>query len=275
MANNTTPLIMLPVPQFIRDLEQRYSDLDYVDDQFQEYWHYSVYAAAAYLILIYYFRKYMSTRQPFELRGPLIIWNGFLAVFSIIGAYRLLPAFLQLLHQSPLRETVCYTKLYDTNPAGLWSLLFVLSKAPELVDTFFLIARKRPLIFLHWYHHATVMMYSFYIYRDRLAGGAYYSVMNYTVHAVMYTYYFLRACKVRVPRSIAMVVTSLQLLQMVIGVLVTLHLWSELDSDDCKIHRNNVLAGSAMYSTYLYLFADFFVRAYITGGKKASEKKTK
>ena len=45
-------------------------------------------------------------------------------------------------------------------------------------------------------------------------------VMNYTVHAIMYSYYTLKALKVPVPKVIAMVITSIQLLQMVGGCTV-------------------------------------------------------
>jgi len=267
-------LLVLPLPQFILDIESRFSNLDRSDEWFQEYWHYGNYGAVAYLVLIYLFKKYMDTREPFELRRPLIVWNGFLSIFSILGAYRLVPAFIQLWSRSTLRETICYAGFFENGTIGLWTLLFILSKVPELIDTFFLIARKRPLMFLHWYHHATVLMYAFYIQRDRMAGGAYYSTMNYTVHAIMYTYYFLRACNVRVPKNVAMLITSLQILQMVVGVFVTMYLWTELGTD-CKIHRNNVLAATIMYSTYFFLFARFFVKAYITGGKRTVAKKTK
>lgn len=44
--------------------------------------------------------------------------------------------------------------------SGFWSTMFVLSKVPELGDTLFIVLRKQPLIFLHWYHHATVLVYS-------------------------------------------------------------------------------------------------------------------
>lgn len=40
--------------------------------------------------------------------------------------------------------------------------MFVFSKVPELGDTVFIILRKRPLIFLHWYHHVTVLLYTWH-----------------------------------------------------------------------------------------------------------------
>ena len=45
-------------------------------------------------------------------------------------------------------------------------------------------------------------------------------VMNYSVHAIMYSYYTLKALKYPVPKVFAMVITSLQLLQMVGGALI-------------------------------------------------------
>jgi hypothetical protein len=35
-------------------------------------------------------------------------------------------------------------------PAGVWVLIFCASKAPELLDTVFLVLRKKPVIVLHW-----------------------------------------------------------------------------------------------------------------------------
>merc|ERR1711988_201921 len=246
---------------YIVSLEKTFSP-KFATEFFDNFWHYSIYISFFYLASCYFGTKYMKNRTAFDLRKPMIIWNFLLAVFSICSAFRTTPAFINVFKWHGVEGTLCASYYYHSNPEGFWVFLFVLSKVPELVDTFFIIARKRKLIFLHWYHHFTVLMYSFYLYRDRLAGGAYYGAMNYFVHAIMYSYYFLSACRVRVPKPIAMIVTTLQTLQMFIGVGVTCYLWTQLNNPDCPIHLGNVLAASAMYSTYLYLFGEFFINAY-------------
>ena len=45
--------------------------------------------------------------------------------------------------------------------------------------------------------------------------------MNYTVHALMYTYYAFRALQFRIPKWTMMTITVLQLLQMVVGCGLT------------------------------------------------------
>jgi len=42
----------------------------------------------------------------------------------------------------------------------LW--LFIISKVPETIDTLFIVLRRQQLIFLHWFHHASVLVYCFY-----------------------------------------------------------------------------------------------------------------
>ena len=82
---------------------------------------------------------------------------------------------------------------------------------------------KRRLIFLHWWHHATVLLYCWHSYGTQIATGLWFATMNYFVHALMYAYYGCMGVERLRPRvkKRAIFVTLLQLAQMVVGIGVT------------------------------------------------------
>ena len=49
--------------------------------------------------------------------------------------------------------------------------LFIFSKLPELFDTAFLVLQKKKVIFLHWFHHTTVLLYCWHAYHNRIGPG--------------------------------------------------------------------------------------------------------
>lgn len=227
-------------------------------------WTSSVYLSLVYVSLIFSIQIYMNGRKPFSLRRPLIFWNGFLAVFSILGAIRTAPELLHIFEtKDPWYTSIC-TRDFHNVASAFWSLLFALSKAVELGDTLFIVLRKQPLIFLHWYHHITVLCYCWATFSTYDSTGMWFVVMNYTVHSLMYSYYTLRAMKVRVPRSAAMAITSLQLVQMAVGIgcnLFALH--AKFEGRPCATDFNHLILALSMYLSYLVLFANFFRHAYL------------
>jgi len=187
------------------------------------------------------------------------VWPEFLYTFSTQGLY----------------QTVCVPSfLEDDHVTALWTWFFVLSKLPELVDTVFIVLRKQQLIFLHWYHHVTVLWFAWYSYSEFTSTCRWFMVMNYTVHALMYSYYAVKALKIPVPKVLAMVITSLQLLQMVFGCGVNILAWYyKGNGRTCAVSDNNLYWSFLMYTSYFILFARFFYLAYFTPKVRPVSKK--
>ena len=148
-------------------------------------------------------------------------------------------------------------------PTGFWVMLCLISKMPELIDTVFIVLRKKKLIFLHWYHHVTVLLFCWSAYSTLAGSGLYFVAMNYTVHAIMYMYYCLQALE-RVPKGFpSYLITMTQITQMLIGTFVCGSAWYFMLSDRvCHNDISNLVAGGLMYGSYLYLFSDFFVKRF-------------
>ncbi|XP_072352001.1 very long chain fatty acid elongase 6 isoform X1 [Scyliorhinus torazame] len=262
----------------------------------QENWKNSFLYSALYAAFIFGGRHLMKQRAKFELRKPLVLWSLSLALFSpecihemlltrristmyinlkvyiaevvdsqgIIGAVRTGAYMVYILTTSGLKQSVCDQGFYNGPISKFWAYAFVLSKAPELGDTFFIILRKQKLIFLHWYHHITVLLYSWYSYKDMIAGGGWFMTMNYGVHAVMYSYYALRAAGFRVSRKFAMFITMTQITQMILGCIVNYLVYEWMQQGQCPSHMHNIVWSSLMYLSYFVLFCQFFYEAYLS-----------
>jgi len=223
-------------------------------------WHLSIYASFIYVLVVFSVQRKMKNRDPFKLRKCLFIWNSFLALFSILGSYFMLPEMLEILGSS-FHKSVCYASVQER--AQYWMWLFAISKIIELGDTLFIVLRKQKLIFLHWFHHILALVYTWYSVSQNISLGRWFVTMNYVVHSLMYTYYAARALQWRVPRVIAMAITSLQILQMVFGFYVSFYAFrAKVSGVYCEIPMKTATFGFLVYIVFFYLFARFFVKAY-------------
>lgn len=234
-------------------------------DWFMANWTYSFLFSALYILAIVVGTRLMKNRSPMSLRWLLIAWSGSLAVGSTLGSIRGVAELGNTLFDHGLYDSVCNPCCFYGVP-GFWALAFVLSKVWELGDTAFIVLRKQPLIFLHYFHHITVLVYTWYSYSYHTAPGRWFTVMNLVVHAFMYTYYTLRAMRVRVPRPVMMAITSLQLSQMVVGLFINIYAYWLLDNGyHCAVTKDNVKWALLMYFCYFLLFVNYFYQTYIRG----------
>ncbi|CAN0238220.1 unnamed protein product [Ascophyllum nodosum] len=225
--------------------------------------------SALYLAFCYFGPKFMASRKPYDLKYSLVAWNFLLAAFSFVGAARTVPHLLHVLYIYGFKYTICYkpSVWYGSGAVGLWTQLFILSKIPELGDTIFVVLRKKPLIFLHWYHHVTVLLYCWHSYYEQTTYGLYFVSMNYTVHALMYLYYGLAGLRIRLCQPYY--ITTLQISQMVVGVAVCCSGGYFIAMGETKyISKPNFQLGVVMYFSYMMLFLQYAFGRFLPGGKK-------
>ncbi|VDN04233.1 unnamed protein product [Thelazia callipaeda] len=235
----------------------------------------AIYVSIAYVIAIFSIKFIMTRFKPFQLTTALNLWNTWLAVFSLLGSFFTSIALFTEIFNHGL--TASYTKTGDffEGTSGYWSWLFCLSKFAELGDTLLIVLRKKPLIFLHWYHHVLTLNYGVISYSQHTPYNSWIIWLNFTVHSFMYSYYFLRSIHIRVPAAIARNITSMQMLQFVITLFILVHvgyLMSVGEVVDGTL--NTYLLCLGMEISYVILFANFYYQSYVKGGgKKFKEEK--
>ncbi|GMS90488.1 hypothetical protein PENTCL1PPCAC_12663, partial [Pristionchus entomophagus] len=245
----------------------------------------------AYFFVIFSIKFFMRNREPFDLQRPLNAWNLVLAVFSSAGAIFMAPDFFGVLWRSGFRASYCELDGMFEGLNGWWMWIFVLSKLTEFTDTLFIVLRKKPLLFLHWYHHILTLIYSVYTYSSSTAFNRYLTYLNLVVHSAMYSYYFLRSIRVPIPGAIAKAITTSQILQairlavsgqsifvqfvisIVVLVLCGVEYYLLESQSDCAIDIRSFWFASIMDLSYLVLFFNFFLNAYVVKGGKDKYKK--
>jgi len=222
-------------------------------------------------------------------RSVFSMWNVFLAVFSIIGASRLGPKLITYLGEVGFVGSVCVDPLttYLRDGEGFWVWIFIYSKIPELLDTFFQILRGNTPSFLHWFHHVTVLLYCWHAGVRTVGPGLWFASMNFQVHSVMYSYFAVRSCPEppagilhklwstgqKICKKSQMFITTIQIVQMIMGIVVTVvsAYHHEKDPSSCSVDPQNYKLGFVMYASYFVLFAVLFYNNYVLKKKKLVE----
>lgn len=233
-------------------------------------------AAVMYLPLLFLGQRYMSTRQAINVpKAVLFIWNLSLAVFSMGCVYHILPEMIKQLGTYGLNEGVCTNNFSNIagNQADRWRFYFAMSKLPEMFDTVWLVIRKKPVGFLHYWHHLTVMTFGWHMIFGDLSNeggdGTYFTTMNCFVHSVMYTYYAFSTYGYLRYKKVAISITTIQILQMVVGLSLVIYKTTSCDS---LVYWQNVAFSWLIYGSYLYLFCEYFFNRYFTVKSKVPTK---
>ncbi|KAI6220341.1 Elongation of very long chain fatty acids protein [Aphelenchoides fujianensis] len=228
-------------------------------------------AVAFYVVAIFSIKWVQRDRKPFDLVTPLILWNAFLAIFSLLGFLFTTPAFLRVISKHGIQHTYTHISEIQTDrTSGYWCFLWIVSKIPEFVDTFFIVLRKKPLMLMHWYHHALTGYFAFHTFYMDNAYMVWVVWMNYIIHFAMYSYYGLRAMHVRIAPWIAQTITTSQMIQFIITIVWMFHAqWMLATGQKVAATPYGLFLGQFMMWTYLVLWIRFYYQSYFAkGGKK-------
>ena len=162
-----------------------------------------------------------------------------------------------------------HTHTHTHTGVGIWIFNFTCFKLLELLDTAFLIARKRKIIFLHWYHHLLTLIFCYYCYSHPTSVIVLNGTINAFVHIIMYAYYAVTASGRRLPRVCACFVTTLQLLQFFVTLCVMyVAIRSYYGNRFCGMDNVKIGLCLVVYVSFFVLFIDFFYRKYVQRGEK-------
>lgn len=211
----------------------------------------------AYVPVIFLLQAWMSQRPAFDLAKPLKYWNGTLSLLSGLGFVTNLGYLREVTFETS------YTSVTVQNgPYGAILFLFNLSKFLELADTGFLVLRKKQLFPLHWIHHLTVLIYCWFSIHNVPPTGYWFAQTNMLVHMLMYGYFAVAEQLRSVTWFHPMIVTVLQIAQMVWGLVISaLYILHPATIYDVQTLLHLAYA-VPMYAAYLYLFCQFFTTKY-------------
>ena len=129
----------------------------------QDSWHVPLAAVAVYFFVVVVFGQWAMSKLTvtFSLREVTQLWNLSIATFSIVGAAVTVPYLQRAVAERGIVFAFCEPAQhwYHHGIVGIFAFGFMWSKFFEFIDTVFLVLRKKDVIFLHWYHHITVLLF--------------------------------------------------------------------------------------------------------------------
>ncbi|KAJ2890338.1 hypothetical protein IWW38_004191, partial [Coemansia aciculifera] len=211
-----------------------------------------------------------STKSLLEpMTMVVFVHNAALAMYSAWAFKSIFPLFVRGIVNKGCRDGLCDVDGYVWN-GGLFVhiYLFYLSKYYELVDTVIIIAKGRQASLLQIYHHAGVILTTYYACYYAPSASVFLVWENAGVHTIMYTYYALTALGFNPPGK--QYLTSLQIFQFLFGQsFIVLYLL--MPACQTAPQRTWMWIMTAYLLPLIYLFVQFFSKTY---KKDAKPKKT-
>jgi len=228
-------------------------------------------ALVSYLAIIFGLRELMKNRPAMKLQALFQIHNVLLtlgsALLLALMAEELLPMWLK--HGT--FSAACNERSW-TRKMEFYYMINYSFKYLELLDTVFLVLKKKPLAFLHVYHHAVTAFLCYTQLNGKTSISWVVIMLNLTVHVLMYYYYYATAGGAKIWWK--KYLTSMQITQFIIDLFAVyfgtysyyVHTyWPKAGLPylgNCAGTETAALLGCGVLSSYLVLFIKFYIQTY-------------
>ncbi|KAF9652012.1 GNS1/SUR4 membrane protein [Thelephora ganbajun] len=225
-------------------------------------------ALVSYLAIIFGIQEFMKTRQPLKLNTLFRLHNVVLTLGSGLLLACMVEEVVPLIRRSGLFGAACSAKSW-TPRLEFYYIINYYFKYFELLDTVFLVLKKKPLAFLHVYHHAATAFLCFTQLNGRTSISWVVISINLAVHVLMYYYYYATAGGKKLWWK--KYLTTMQITQFVIDLFAVYFGtysrfaakgWNLPHMGDCAGTQAAALFGCGVLTSYLFLFIKFYIDTY-------------
>ncbi|XAO23594.1 hypothetical protein I312_102374 [Cryptococcus bacillisporus CA1280] len=234
-------------------------------------------AVGTYLLVIFGGREMMKNRQPFKLKIPFQIHNVYLTLGSGLLLVLMLEEVIPLFLKHGFFWSICSTSAFTPRLVTYYMINYYF-KYVELIDTVFLVLKKKPLAFLHVFHHAATAVLCYTQLNGETSVQWVVISLNLTVHVIMYYYYYATAGGAKIWWK--KYLTTLQITQFIIDLFIVFfatysHFAVKYGAPaigDCAGSESAALFGCGLLGSYLLLFIAFYKATYKKGAAKGKGK---
>ncbi|KAI8321454.1 GNS1/SUR4 membrane protein [Martensiomyces pterosporus] len=234
-----------------------------------------------YLATIFGIQYLMRSRKGFKLQRLAQLHNLILTALSFVLLVLFVEELAPMIASGGVFYAVCDERAWTQRLEVLYYLNY-LTKWIEFTDTVFLVLKKKPLQFLHVYHHSLTMVLCFTQLNGKTSVSWVVITLNLFVHVIMYFYYFLASCGIHPWWK--KYVTTIQITQFIIDLGFVYFCTYQLIASrfytgilpyygTCSGTEEAAFFGCMLLSSYLLLFIQFFQRTY--SKKRAASAKVK
>ncbi|KAI9572962.1 GNS1/SUR4 membrane protein [Boletus coccyginus] len=223
----------------------------------------------SYLVIIFGIREVMRDRPPQKLNTLFRIHNAFLT----LGSGLLLALMVEEVASIWARSDIYYTMCNETSWTPRLEFYYMINyyfKYIELFDTVFLSLKKKPLAFLHVFHHSATALLCFTQLNGKTSVSWVVISLNLLVHVIMYYYYYATAGGAKIWWK--KYLTTMQITQFIIDLFIvyfgTYQHFAHARFPhlphiaNCAGTETAALFGCGLLSSYLVLFINFYIQTY-------------